>query len=238
MSTLSITKDYNTGEPVFEADLDAMKSSVETFVNTTKLNDDNIQDNGITASSKIADATITAAKLDADSITTTKINNLAVTTAKLGDLAVDTTALGAAAVTKAKMEAINYARSANISTSVSGNTTTQVASVSLTTTGRPVIIMWTPDSTGATSLKITGASLTSLSHTAQFLRDAVATATYTVLMQTIGSADNIDFEWPASTYWSVDMPAAGTYTYSMTIQTNTSQGDTTVVGRLLAYEVM
>jgi microcystin-dependent protein len=93
MATLVITKTYADGDILTEADLDAIKDDVEAFLNVTGINDDNIQTAGITASSKLIDATIstakiansaiTAGKLAADSVTTVKILDANVTPAKL-----------------------------------------------------------------------------------------------------------------------------------------------------------
>ncbi len=49
MPTLSVTKTYQDGDILTEADLDNIRESIQTFVNTTKLDDDNIQNNGISA---------------------------------------------------------------------------------------------------------------------------------------------------------------------------------------------
>lgn len=103
MATLSITKNWADGEILLEADLDEIKTDVETFLNTTKINDDNIQTSGITASSKLIDASISTAKLADSSVTTAKINDSAVTTAKINDSAVTTAKINASAVTKAKL---------------------------------------------------------------------------------------------------------------------------------------
>lgn len=103
MATISITKGWADGEILLEADLDAIKSGVETFLNTTKINDDNIQTSGITASSKLIDASISTAKLADSCVTTAKINDSGVTTAKINDSAVTTAKIAAANVTKAKL---------------------------------------------------------------------------------------------------------------------------------------
>lgn len=47
MPTLTVTKSYADGNILTEADLDNLKTSLETFFNTTKINDTNIQTNGI-----------------------------------------------------------------------------------------------------------------------------------------------------------------------------------------------
>ena len=93
MATITITKTYDTGQILLEADLDNIISGIETFLNTTKINDDNIQNVGITASTKLidlsvstgklADVSVTAAKLASDAVTTAKILNANVTAAKL-----------------------------------------------------------------------------------------------------------------------------------------------------------
>jgi hypothetical protein len=43
MPTLTVTKTYDDGQVLNESDLDAIKSSIETFINSTKLDADNIQ---------------------------------------------------------------------------------------------------------------------------------------------------------------------------------------------------
>lgn len=53
MPTLTITKTYADGEVLLEADLDAIRSSITTFFNTTKIDDDNIQAAGITRATKL-----------------------------------------------------------------------------------------------------------------------------------------------------------------------------------------
>lgn len=83
MPTLTITKSYADGDILTEADLDNIRNDVITFLNTTKLDDDNIQDAGITGSSKLIDSSVTTAKINDAAITTAKIADLAVTSDKL-----------------------------------------------------------------------------------------------------------------------------------------------------------
>lgn len=47
MPTLNVTKTYADGDILLEADLDSIRTSIQTFFNTTKIDNDNIQDNGI-----------------------------------------------------------------------------------------------------------------------------------------------------------------------------------------------
>jgi hypothetical protein len=84
MPTLTITKTYSNGNTLTEAMLDAIKSSIETFINTTKLDADNIQDSAITAA-KLASNSVTAAKIDSSAVTAAKLDTNSVTTAKIAD---------------------------------------------------------------------------------------------------------------------------------------------------------
>lgn len=82
MPTVTITKNWDDGQPLTESMLDDIKTSVETALNTTKLDSDNIQDGGI----------------DEDAIAA-----LAVSTGKIANLAVETGKIAAGAVTPAKL---------------------------------------------------------------------------------------------------------------------------------------
>jgi hypothetical protein len=87
MPTFTMTKNWDDGQVLTESQLDDIKTSVETFLNTTKLDSDNIQDGGID-SDAIAALAVTAAKLANSAVETAKINDLAVTTAKIDSAAV------------------------------------------------------------------------------------------------------------------------------------------------------
>jgi hypothetical protein len=110
LATLAITRNYNDGEVLTEADLDAICDSVETFLNSTKINDDNIQNSGITGSDKLVSQSVTTAKIADLNVTTAKINDLAVTTGKLDALAVTAAKLAADAVETAKILDANVTR--------------------------------------------------------------------------------------------------------------------------------
>lgn len=103
MAAIAIIKGWGDGDVLLESDLDAIKTGVETFINVTKINDDNIQDSGITASSKLLDSSISTAKIAASAITSAKIADDAVTTAKIIDDAVTTAKVLDANITKAKL---------------------------------------------------------------------------------------------------------------------------------------
>ncbi len=82
MSTLSVTKTYADGAILSEAQLDAAFNSIATFVNTTGLGANNIQDNSIGAA-EIQTSAVTTVKIADGAVTTVKIADGAVTTAKL-----------------------------------------------------------------------------------------------------------------------------------------------------------
>lgn len=98
MPTLTVTKSYSDGAVLNASDLDDIISSIETLINTTGLDDDNIQNSGITASTKLVDGSISAAKIATSAVTTAKINDAAVTTDKIADAAVTAAKLATAAI--------------------------------------------------------------------------------------------------------------------------------------------
>lgn len=103
MATITIRREYEDGEILFGSDIDAIIEDIETFLNTTRINDDNIQNAGITASDKLVDATVTASKLASNAVTTTKIMDANVTTAKIADSNVTTAKIADSNVTTAKI---------------------------------------------------------------------------------------------------------------------------------------
>ena len=87
MPTLSITRTYQDGLVLLQADLDNIANSIETFLNYsvggTGINDDNIQNSGITASQKLVDGSISTSKYAGLSVTAPVIAADAVTKAKI-----------------------------------------------------------------------------------------------------------------------------------------------------------
>jgi hypothetical protein len=127
MATLSITKGYADNTSLFESDITAFKTALETFFNETKLSDDNIQDAGISlvklslsafadetsitvgddglevkdggvSTAALNDNAISTVKILDGAVTGAKIANNSVTTAKIADDAVDTSALASNSV--------------------------------------------------------------------------------------------------------------------------------------------
>lgn len=259
MPVLTITKTYADGDTLFEADLDNIKDDLENFLNVTKLNDDNIQNSGITASTKLVDATVTSAKIASaaittskiadDSVTTAKIIDANVTTAKLTDSSITTAKIADGAVTQAKRAALGQ----QISSSCGNFTTTSLSavdvtnlSVSITTTGRPVMVFLTGDGVGGTARwgSETGAGFTNLaSHNSMIslVRDSTTLNSYSIT-GSVSSSSQVytDFTLyiPSSSISAIDVPAAGTYTYKVQLRTQVSGGTAAIRDtRLVALEL-
>lgn len=99
MPILTITKDWASGQVLLEADLDFIKNDLETFFNATKVDDDNIQNDGITASTKIIDGSVPTSKLQSGGISTANINDNAITTVKIADSSLESNVFAADAQT-------------------------------------------------------------------------------------------------------------------------------------------
>lgn len=103
MPILQTTRNYDDGEVYTKTDVDAPLDDIEQFVNVIRLNDDNIQNNGITGATKLLNQSVTEAKLATDSVSTDKIQNNAVTTNKIQNGAITTEKIADKAVTREKI---------------------------------------------------------------------------------------------------------------------------------------
>ncbi len=264
MPTLNVTRNYGDGEILFQADLDAFLDDLENFLNTTKIDNSNIQDGGIDGSlklttasvvesklasaavttSKIADDAVTTAKILASNVTTAKIadSNVTtakiadsnVTTAKIADSNVTTAKIADGAVTPAKRSALSYALSSS-----SGNYSTGSTSAS-----------WVDVTNLSVSLTTTGRpvflTLIGESFTADFPSFIGTTVTggQSVYFRVVRDGSPImNGQWfndsdflPCGAFSHFEVPAAGTYTYKVQLLTNA--GTTNVFNcKLLAYEL-
>jgi len=162
MPTFTMTKTWADTEILNESDLDNIKDDTEAFLNTTKIDSDNIQTGGVNANSLASNAVITA-KINAAAVTTAKLDTAAVTTAKITDDAVTDDKIDSATVpgfifnnTTRDVVTSGTVVSPNVAISgASGNFSTTAAtfvdvtnlSVTITTSGRPVQILLTGDGT-------------------------------------------------------------------------------------------
>jgi len=69
---LNIPKNYANGQILFKAQLDAAFASIETFLNDTKINNENIQTGGVSADN-LASSSVTTAKIAAAAVTLAKL---------------------------------------------------------------------------------------------------------------------------------------------------------------------
>jgi microcystin-dependent protein len=72
MPTLSITKNYTDGQALTKSHLDTAFDSISTFLNTTKIDADNIQNSAVDAA-QIASSAVTTAKIAATAVTAAKL---------------------------------------------------------------------------------------------------------------------------------------------------------------------
>jgi hypothetical protein len=242
MASIDLTRSYNNGEPLLEADLDAIQTDVKTFLNVTKINDDNLQTNSIDAETKIVSSSITTAKIAVGSITTDKIASSAITTAKLNDASVDDAALNAlsittaliatgavtgakitaANVTAAKRESVGQQLSSlvNFSTTSGSEVDVTAATASITTTGKPVMI-WLQKSTttagAGLSIPVVSADIIY-----KIYRDASVVATFNLRHYYNGSTASYGTTGQLINNGlnTIEFPAAGTYTYKLTAQSS------------------
>ena len=226
MPTLTITKNYDDGTTLTESQLDDIKSSIETFVNTTKLNSDNIQTGGI-ATANYAAASVDAAAIASSAVTTAKINDSAVTTAKIND----------AAVTQAKRAALGQ----QISSAIDFNTTSTSyvdvtnATVTITTTGRPVYLSLNAGApaTNTAWLAVTPHASNGGRMALKLVKDSTDVAEVEYQAGDAGGS-TIKFGAP---FVFIDTPSAGTYTYKL--QLKEYNGGTAFVRnwKLIAFEL-
>lgn len=115
MAILTTTRLYQTGELLLDTDFNIFLDDIELFLNSTKVNDDNIQDQGVNAALKLANATISNNKISDLSVTADKVADTTVTAAqltsnsitesKLADSGIATTDILDEALTTAKIAA-------------------------------------------------------------------------------------------------------------------------------------
>lgn len=160
MPTLTITKSYANNTVLTESQLDDIKTSIEQFINTTKLGADNLQNDSV-GSAQVANAAVLTTKIANNAVTDSKLSSSplsdvdravgsdhiksnAVVTSKILDSNVTTDKIADAAVTQAKRaplgEQISPSSGAYSFNNVASYVDITNLSVSITTTGRPVMV--------------------------------------------------------------------------------------------------
>lgn len=239
MPNLSITKTYADNTVLSEADLDNIIDDVETFFNTTKIDSTNIQTSGI-ATANIADEAITADKLDAaiagDGLAGAAGSALSVNVDDSTiEISSDTLQVKDAGITRAKLEAVGQQQSSSCdaySTTSTIYTTVTNLSVSITTSGRPVLVQLIFDQNGSFPGELYASrAANTLTWLWRLKRDStvIEEAKYTMANDT--SVAVPEWSWAPSSVRTIDFPSAGTYTYTMDVRADTS-GTTIKVQRV------
>jgi len=175
MSTITVTKTYQDAAVLYEADLDGIVDSTETFVNVTGIGDDNIQN-----------ATLTGDLLDSNSLTSTQIATSAVTTAKIAELGITTAKLAADSVTEAKLatNAVTTAKIQDGQVLTANIETSQVTTAKIANTNITAALINNND---ITTPKIADASILTVKKPALNYAQS-ATANYSMSSTTPGNA--------------------------------------------------
>jgi uncharacterized protein YjbI with pentapeptide repeats len=237
----------------------------DSNVTTAKIADANvttakIADSNVTTA-KIADSNVTTAKIADSNVTTAKINDSAVTTAKIADSnvtenklatgSVTTTKIADSSVTTAKIQngSITQAKRAALgqqisndsvaySTSSSSYVDVTNLSVTITTTGRPVMLMLQGPAAGGTmtnQVRIYNSSSATTSGSVAFVRDAVTLSE--ILLQSTSSGTSIYNAIPVGAFTCIDVPSAGTYTYKVQAKITAGTAIDFTRVRLIAFEL-
>jgi hypothetical protein len=110
-------------------------------------------------------------------------------------------------------------------------------SVAITTTGRPVFIGMMADGSGGNSVvNVSQNAATSVVGTVYIIRGSTNLSVSTVAVQ--GASGNLVAVQPSSAFSYIDVPSAGTYTYSIKIQSGNSSTTMAIFNTvLIAYEL-
>lgn len=259
MPRLDVRRTYADGYNLLKQDLDAFVDDIETFVNLTRLNDDNFQAASI-ATAKLIDGSITNAKLANGAVTTVKIADGAVTAAKIAAGTVEAADIDSSAITAAKVAtgvitaakiaastvtnikfATNYALSSDISNSHSATTLTSVGSVTITTTSnRPVLVYLAPVSSNAYTYLRSSSYLGDMYFSLSKTTSGVTTYYKDVLTVTPpqrASLNVVNVKSTPGLAFIDRTQTAGTHTYTLYTCLGLGAGTAQTVGRLCAVEL-
>lgn len=262
MPTFDGQENYSANNVLTFAHLAALVTSIETFLNTTKLDQDNIQSGGI-ATANLADACVTAAKIASAvagdglsggagtalsvsvddvgieiSADTLQLKDSGVVTAKINDSAVTTDKLNDGAVTAAKKAALGQqvsSASGSISSTSDSYSDMNNLSVSITTTGRPVFVGLIPDGSSAGYIEVqnTNSGTTTANGLVQILRDSTSVGIFQFVDLCSSSSGSTHLGRFPGSLFTIDIPSSGTYTYKAQYKLGGGvAGDTILAGGL------
>jgi len=132
------------------------------------------------------------------------------------DTSIDTQHIATGGVTKAKQAAVTIQTSSSDSGTFTTSSTSFVdvtnLSISITTTGRPVLLMLA--ATTSSYLRVANTSGDTGVAEMKFVRDSTDVINSSFQIQ-VNSAAAVDLRIPASSLMHIDQPGAGTYTYKV-----------------------
>lgn len=210
MPILTVSKSYANGLALTEDMLDDARDSVHTFFNTTKLDEDNFQD---------------------ESISTALLANTSVTAEKIGTSAIASSDFNANAVTVSKLQSVGQATGDD-----DGN---DLITLTLTTTGRPVFLAIISDAeVSGGAAEISSATTTTTSDlTVTFARDGATLAVYGTKWVNPAATTTDGKIWLPAGWKHVDLTAAaGSRVYTATLASSPSSESFSNC-RLIAYEL-
>ncbi len=176
-------------------------------------------------------------------IPTGGIADLAVTTAKLAANAVTTAKITDGNVTRAKLVSVGQQLSGSVTQTQTAFAATDVTglTVSITTTGRPVIVALIGTSTGGgCDISNNRTNPTAIDiPVVKFVRDATTIANFrlgTLIDPFPATLFNVSY--PVGGFLMIDAPAAGTYTYKVQTEACDASSYVVFIGvQLMAYEL-
>jgi len=177
----------------------------------------------------LASNSVTTVKIADANVTTDKIADANVTTAKILDANVTTSKIADAAITQAKRASLGQQISSSSGTY--STTSTSVVAVtnltlSITTTGRPVMLMVIPATSGTCNFETSGGASGIF-----FYRGSspIAESLIGNLLEALAL--------PPSSLSFVDIVAAGTYTYTLRVKAGSGATVEVTNCRLVAFEL-
>lgn len=266
MAFIDIDRTYQSNKVPTQQDLDYIVDGIETFLNVTGASDDNFQDSTINATTKLIDGSVTLSKVATDAVGTDNLQVVSVTADKLSNNSVQSDQLVSGCVTASKITG-EVAITANIidgavdpvhitPNRAASTAKTAIASVGLyyslvntvqiTTNGGPVLLFIPPvESSNVPSNRLWGyakdAAITKQPGTwFKITRDATVVATNMeaqYLSYPSAARDAIPFI-SLQGVTVVDIPSAGSYTYSLYMAIVTGTGLSEVLNvKLQAWEL-
>lgn len=222
MPTANFTENYAANTTLTKAQLTALVNSIEAFLNTTKLDQDNIQTGGI-STGNLANEAVTADKLAAavagDGLAGGAGTALSVNVDDSTiEISSDSLQVKDGGITQAKLvdrnEAVTSSSGTFLHASTSAYEDVTNLSTSFTTNGRPVEISLIPDGTSnVASIRCTNTDGGTPQVTVKVLRDA--TSVGEVFMRSTVTSTTQHADWLPGGIIMRDKPSAGTYTYKV-----------------------